>query len=690
MRGANGDRAVLEQAERKSDQYQALDQIASTVAGGYAKQHKAEQDAAYKKQVEAHEAAEEHRQGVIKNLTEAQLERLSPQMADMTANEKAAFVQEDEQMQELFSRYSADETENKRFQQEFITSRLSDWTKKDTENVQNREFNRVAATAVESTLSLVDAGKEPDAVTEDIYQNIKKAPKFGKSKEDVAGVYVSYIKKAVQSGTEEEKLGAIELYQRMQPLQDQLGEQSEDFRNLGVQVRKTSETLQQAHFEEQSRFAQANIEEAIKSGDVGQLEKLVEHYSPADMFTEKQIRSYYARATKNAEAVHKQQTLVQGALNGKKLTDSLEVSKADLKQVDKTLSASLFGTDENGAPTISDTNLVNLVDSMDVNRDVSFKQVNNKLFGGLDFATETDKEGNPSPRFIKSVQYAQRIGDMKGVTFLKDQMGEQRYNRFALLRAATNDEYDNPQTLKEGQELVKRAQAYQEKNGKPTMTETVKADLVSALEDSGDIEQETAQALVEQNQKQAQLFLSAFNGDGERAGQMLGSLVGDDVAVYQDKEIMNGAAVFDTLKQSVHYKPEEVLDSILEPLAEEAELDTDDLEITVNPDNKAEWRITAADGSMGVFGKTVNVLEEAEKLESDVYMTETEKAEQEKDEAEAKAAAARQEANEEEAQQRLEGQAMAASMAAWDESRGKPKGGNKAASQATFFKDFDL
>ncbi|WP_131825904.1 hypothetical protein [Salinivibrio kushneri] len=680
---------MLEQAERKSGQYQALDQIASTVAGGVAKQHKAEQDAAYQKQLEAHEAAEEHRQGVIKNLTEAQLQRLSPQMANMTANEKAAFIQEDEQMQELFSRYSADETENKRFQQEFITSRLTDWTKEDTENVQSREFNRVASTAVEGTLSLVDADKEPDAVTEDIYQNIKKAPKFGKKKEDVAGVYVSYIKSALQGGTEEEKLGAIELYQRMQPIQSQLGEQAEDFRNLGVKIRKTNETLQQAHFEKQSRFAQANIDAAIKSGDVGQVEKLVEHYSAADMFSEKQIRGFYSRATTNAREVQKQQTLVQDTLNAKKLADNTDVSKSDLKQADKVLAGSLFVTDENGAPTISDTNLVNLVDGMAVNPDVSYKRVTDKLFGGLDFAAETDKEGNPSPRLVKSVQYAQRIGDMKGVTFLKERMGSRRYNQFALLRAATNDEYDNPQTFKEGQELVKRATAYQEKNGKPNITETVKSDLVDALEDSGDIEQETAQAFIEQNEQQAQLFLSAFQGDGERAGQMLGSLVGDDVAEYQDKEIMNGAAVFDTLKQNVHYKSEEVVDSILEPLAVEAGLDIDDLEITVNPDNKAEWRINAEDGSLGIFGKTVNMLEEAEKLDSDVYMTASEKSEQEKDEAEAKAAAARQKANEE-AERRLEGQAMAASMAAWDESRGKPKGGNKAASQASFFKDFDL
>ncbi|WP_172971753.1 hypothetical protein, partial [Salinivibrio sp. VYel6] len=198
-------------------------------------------------------------------------------------------------------------------------------------------------------------------------------------------------------------------------------------------------------------------------------------------------------------------------------------------------------------------------------------------------------------------------------------------------------------------------------------------------------------AYVEQNAEQVQMFLSAFQGDGERAGQMLGSLVGDDVAIYQDKEIMNGAAVVDMLKQSVHYQPEEILDDILEPFATEAGVDLDDLEISVNPDNKAEWRINTVDGSLGIFGKTVNMLEEADKLNSDAYMTAQQKTEKDKDNAEKEALATRKEEAEAVNKRRAEGRQMADFYSQWDSSRKTgAQGGNRAASQASFFKDFDL
>ncbi|WP_172971740.1 hypothetical protein, partial [Salinivibrio sp. VYel6] len=476
------------------------------------------QDSEQEKKLKAYKVAEEHRQTVVKNLAEVHLNRLSADMEDMTTNEKVELLEQDETMQDLFSRYSADETVSQQFKQEFLTTKMKEWSETDTENYLNRQFNSFSATTVEDTLNLIDSGKEDDAITEDIYLKLKKASSFGKSEEDVAGLYVSYIKKALQSGTEEEKLGAISLYQTMYPLQTQMGAQSDEFRDLGVVVRKTNETLQNEYIEKQSRNAKILMEEAAKSGDMSALEELEERFEGAGFITESQFRDYRYKAHKNAEAINKQRQLMNDTLNGKKLTDNVEYKQSDFKQLDKSLSKALFSLDESGTPTISDSNLVKLVDSMAVNRDVPLKMVNNKLFGGLDFASETDKEGNPSPRLIKSIQHAQRIGDMKGVTFLKEQMGKKRYNTFALLRAATNDEYDDPQTLKEGQELIKRATAYQEKNGKPTVTSKLKGDLVDSLEEAAGVERSTAQAYVEQNAEQVQMFLSAFQGDGERAG----------------------------------------------------------------------------------------------------------------------------------------------------------------------------
>lgn len=523
-------------------------------------------------------------------------------------------MREDDDFKSIFSSYSHSNEENALYQQEHEAKLAEKWTETYLDDEKTRQFGNWTGSMIPQAMNMLYSGASSEDIAKTVKSQMEDAGAFGRTSEDVADVYLGYIKTAISSGTEDEKLLAIDLYNSLEN-QDMRGA-SEEYTKLGATVRAVQEQSYQDAMERENRLFHSEVMTQVDGGNVQAVYDLIENEMPDGYYTENKIQTLLYSARKNAGKAREARSNVHAFMGGKLTIDAPTVKGEKLKELDASIADEYFQMDEQGVYHANPTTMTQLVKQLAVNRDVNLPVTVNRLVGGLDYEDSLDKDGNFHPRYLNAIHNVAYMQNTIGSAATEQIIGSQRYESLMIARAMTGDNLSDTEGLKSAITFKRKAETFTAQNGKPSVDSTALNRMASTISDSTELSKKEAKDYLTNNERTVQLFLAGTGRDEEQAGKLLSGVIGDTFYEYGGNQILNASVVTDQIKTRFHYDVDEVLDTVFEPYAEQAGIDVDDLELSVNPDNKAVWYVQTPDM---LFATEVNVLDKLDNMSTNKH-----------------------------------------------------------------------